>query len=348
MFRRLTVHVIQNINNAGTNICGCKCNIPIRQLSIAVKSNAEAKQKRNRLFNEEKKQQKENVGRIEKIEVQYKGLPEDVTLMMNKGISTPFNCAQHMSEMLMNRSVLALLDGTTLWDMHRPLKANCQLELLHFKIADPYHVNKAFWRSCSILLGAMAENSFKDNVRVKLHSFPSPNVKTGSFVYDVDVGLDNWQPSKDELRIMSSQIVGFCHQNHRFERLEVSTDLALEMFEDNKFKTEQIPFIATQISEGKSVVLYRVGDHIDISRGPMIANTGMVGRCTVTAVHKIETDYGVLYRFQGVALPKEILLNHYAYGILENRARKLNPGRFPTVSSNSSENFHLTSEAVSV
>jgi hypothetical protein len=28
-------------------------------------------------------------------------------------------------------------------------------------------------------------------------------------------------------------------------------DLALEMFKDNKYKTEQIPHIASQISEGK-------------------------------------------------------------------------------------------------
>jgi large subunit ribosomal protein L39 len=46
------------------------------------------------LFTEEKKRQQENIGRIEKIEVQYIGTPEDVTLMMNKGISTPLNCAQ--------------------------------------------------------------------------------------------------------------------------------------------------------------------------------------------------------------------------------------------------------------
>ncbi|KAJ9585962.1 hypothetical protein L9F63_020394, partial [Diploptera punctata] len=305
MFRSVIVHALKNVNNSHAGICGCKCSI--RHLSAGSKSNAEARRKKNLLFSEEMKRQKENVGRIEKIEVLYKGVPEDMNLMMNKGISTPFNCAQHMSEMLMGRSVLALIDDTTLWDMHRPLKANCQLQLLNFKIAEPHHVNKAFWRSCSILLGAMVENTFKDDVSVKLHSFPSPNVKTGSFVYDVEISLNNWQPSQDELRIMSSQMVSFCHKKHRFQRLEVSTDLALEIFEDNKYKTEQIPFIASQISDGKSVVLYRVGDHIDISRGPMIGDTGMLGRCTVTAVHQIETDYGVLYRFQGVALPKEIL-----------------------------------------
>nr|CAD7413186.1 unnamed protein product [Timema poppensis] len=169
---------------------------------------------------------------------------------MNKDISTPFNCAQHMSEMLMRRSALALVDKT-LWDMHRPLESGCQLELLHFKDPDPYHVNKAFWRTCSFLLGAVAEKIFKDNVSVKLHSFPSPNVKSGSFVYDVDIGLDNWQPSEAELRIISGEMVKLCRQELKLERLSVDSELALEMFEDNRHKSQQIPHIASQISHGE-------------------------------------------------------------------------------------------------
>jgi len=62
--------------------------------NASVQGNTEARHKRNLLFTKEKKRQKENVGRIEKIEVHYTGTPEDVTLVMNKGISTPFNCAQ--------------------------------------------------------------------------------------------------------------------------------------------------------------------------------------------------------------------------------------------------------------
>jgi threonyl-tRNA synthetase len=50
---------------------------------------------------------------------------------------------------------------------------------------------------------------------------------------------------------MSSQMVALCQKNLKFERLEVNVDLALEMFKDNRYKTEQIPQIASQISEGK-------------------------------------------------------------------------------------------------
>lgn len=50
----------------------------------------------NNLFDNEQKRQKEAVGRIEKITVKYNGVPENVTLSMNKGISTPYHCAKRI------------------------------------------------------------------------------------------------------------------------------------------------------------------------------------------------------------------------------------------------------------
>ena len=93
-----------------------------------------------------------------------------------------------LSEMLMDRSALAMVNGQ-LWDMHRPIgsevledrpsadDADVQLELLHFHQEDPFHVNRAFWRSCSFLLGSVLEEVFKDDYFVELHSFPPPNGK---------------------------------------------------------------------------------------------------------------------------------------------------------------------------
>lgn len=59
-------------------------------------SSYEGRARRSHLFSREQKRQREDVGRVEKIEIQYKGTPEEVTLAMNKGISTPYNCAQRM------------------------------------------------------------------------------------------------------------------------------------------------------------------------------------------------------------------------------------------------------------
>lgn len=62
------------------------------------------------------------------------------------------------------------------------------------------------------------------------------------------------------------------------------------------------------IISGNTVVVYRIGDFVEVSRGPMIANTGHMGKVSVVAVHPIETSEGQLFRVQGVALPKGFMV----------------------------------------
>lgn len=107
------------------------------------------------------------------------------------------------------------------------------------------------------------------------------------------------------------------------ERLDVSESLAMEMFADNPYKKQQIPDIANS-GENSNVTLYRLGNHIDISRGPMVQNTRFLGKCTISSVHEVGKDEKLgIYRVQGVALPAGTILNHFAYSILEDRSKKL-------------------------
>nr|SVE75901.1 EOG090X0A3R [Daphnia hispanica] len=294
----------------------------------------EIRGRRLSIFDKEHKRQQGLIPRLEKIEVAYEGLNNETTmLIMNKGVSTPYNCAQHINEQLLKRSVVAEVNGQV-WDMHRPIPSDCMLKLLHMKPEDPHQatlVNKAFWRSCSFLLGAVIEGAFQDEISVCLHSFPPANVRSGSFVYDVQLNLDDWAPSQNDLRQIAASFQKFVRQDHVFQRLDVDSSVALKMFEDNAFKAEQIPHIAAKSSTGRSITVYRVGDHIDISRGPMIASSSLVGRCSIAAIHRLNSKF---YRFQGVALPSEIHINHFAFGILESRARKLNPARIPELKMN--------------
>uniref|UniRef100_A0A1L8DS18 Large ribosomal subunit protein mL39 n=2 Tax=Nyssomyia neivai TaxID=330878 RepID=A0A1L8DS18_9DIPT len=305
-------------------------NLPAMQQIIKRQlSYAEISRRRSELFSAEKKAQKEKIGRIERIEVRYLGLPQDTTLMMNKGMSTPYNCAQHLSEFHCKRSALALIDGNTPWDMHRPLPDSCTLQLLTFTSPDPHAVNRAFWRTCSFLLGAVLSSTFKDIAQLQLHSFPSPNYRSGSFIYDVSLAQHDWTPTLQELKTLSAEMVKLAARDLPIERLEVSHELAREIFQENPFKSQQIPNIA-QKNEGR-VVIYRVGEHVDISRGPMVTSTRHIGRCTIASAHPVGQldDSQALYRFQGVALPPDFIVNHVAFGILENRAKKLNAARLP-------------------
>jgi len=183
----------------------------------------EAAERRSKLFSQEKQRQIDLIKRVEKIKVNYCGIPEDGTLYMNKDLSTPFNVAQHMSEALVERSALAIVDGKP-WDMHRPLEGDCEVQLKSFHDLDPFHVNKAFWRSCSFLLGYACESVFGENIPITLHSFPPPNVNSGSFVYDIDLGSKDWSPSKEELMVISARMHRIAEESLPFERLVVDLE----------------------------------------------------------------------------------------------------------------------------
>lgn len=128
-----------------------------------VEDREKERKRKNAVFNDEKKRQAKLIPRIEKIEVVLKDVkPEeaDVTLVMNKDMSTPFNCAQHIHEMYTKQSVVAELEDGTLWDMHRPLSSDCVLRFRHFTDENPKELNKIFWRSCSFLLGMVSLTFF--------------------------------------------------------------------------------------------------------------------------------------------------------------------------------------------
>lgn len=118
-------------------------------------------------------------------------------------------------------------------------------------------------------------------------------------------------------------MIKFCQKEHIIEYLSVSKELAFDIFSSNPHKTEQIPSIAEH--NDNKITLYRVDNHIDISKGPMIPNTNHIGRLTVANVIKVNNDLpgGPVYRFQGVALPRALVLNHFAYSLIEEKARTL-------------------------
>jgi large subunit ribosomal protein L39 len=295
-------------------------------------TNQSVRDKRSRMFDDEKKRQLNLIPRIDKIEVEYEGVPENALLYLNKNMSTPYNACQHMGEALMSRSALATVNGQ-LWDMHRPLEEDCTLKLIHFHDKDPFHLNRAFWRSCSLMLSSALDLAFKDDILVELHSFPAPNVASGSFVADVDLKCGHeWTPCKEEMQVFSSLMHKMAEENLKFERLVVSSDFAKDMFQENQYKSKQIPSIAENYND--RITLYRIGSYVDISGGPMIGSTSFLGRrCTVPSAHKIEHDGIQMYRFQGVALPKDIHLNHVAFSALEERARRINMAGLQTLAS---------------
>jgi len=104
------------------------------------------------------------------------------------------------------------------------------------------------------MLGAVLQGCIQDEAQLQLHSFPSPSVKTGSFVHDIFINEPSWTPNRDEMRTISAEMIKLSAKNLKIERLEVSYDLALEMFKENPYKKEQLPFIKGTTNSGKFIL----------------------------------------------------------------------------------------------
>nr|XP_008512383.1 PREDICTED: 39S ribosomal protein L39, mitochondrial [Equus przewalskii] len=280
---------------------------------------------RNDVFNKEKNRQLSLTPRTEKIEVKHVGKTDPGTVfVMNKNVSTPYSCAMHLSEWYCRKSILALVDGQP-WDMYKPLTKSCEIQFLTFKDRDPGEVNKAYWRSCAMMMGCVIERAFKDEYVVSLVRAPEVPVIAGAFCYDVvlDKRLDEWVPTKENLRSFTKDARALIYKDLPFEPLEVDAKVALEIFQHNKYKIDFIEEKASQNPE-RIVKLHRFGDFVDVSEGPLIPRTSICFQYEVSAVHNLQaTQSSLVRRFQGLSLPVHLRAHFTIWDKLLERSRKM-------------------------
>ncbi|KAM4601708.1 large ribosomal subunit protein mL39 [Polymixia lowei] len=309
--------------------CRTRCQAIQRRLAsmaAAVRPSAvEVRSQRNAVFSREQARQRALYPRIEKVEVNMQGPGLDGTLLvMNKGISTPLSCARHLTEFHVTNSAIALVDGEP-WSLHQPLTQSCSLSLLTFKDTDPSLVNQAYWRSCAALLAQVLETAFKEDYAVELLSTPEVPVTSGAFCCDVmlDPQLDAWTPSEESLRSLTRGAQQLIQRDLAWEPLEVAPSVALEVFSHSGYKQEEVEKRAAENPRG-TVTLYRCGDHVLLSGGPLVARTGLCSQYEVTALHSLgQGPRGLHRRAQGLSLPLQLQAHHTVWRKLRQRAEKL-------------------------
>ncbi|CDQ73366.1 unnamed protein product [Oncorhynchus mykiss] len=326
--------------------CRTVCQLLQRRLASSAASvrlsAAEERGRRSAVFSREQARQRSLYPRTEKIEVtlQIPGL-QGTLLVMNKGLSTPHSCARHLTEWYVTSSALALVDGKP-WSLHQPLTQSCSLSLLAFKDTDPLLVNQAYWRSCAALLGQVLQDAFKEDFSVELLRLPEVLVTSGAFCCDVvlDPQLDAWNPSEESLRSLTRGAQQLIHRDLPWEPLEVAPPVALEVFSHSRCKQEEVEEKSAQSPKG-TVILYRCGDHVLLSGGPLVARTGLCSQYEVTAIHPLgEGKWGLHRRAQGLSLPLQQQAHHTVWRKLRSRAEKL--VEVPTGSTNEAISDTLT------
>jgi len=148
-----------------------------------------------------------------------------------------------------------------LWDLARPLEGDCDLKLHKF---DSEEGQQVFWHSSAHILGESLETLYGARLT---HGPP-----TGSgFFYDSYMG--STAVTTDMQSALEKQAKKVADAKQPFERVVVTKEECLDLFESNPFKTAMI---SSKLPEGSSTTVYKCGPFVDLCKGPHLPNTSRV------------------------------------------------------------------------
>ncbi|XP_064802489.1 threonine--tRNA ligase 1, cytoplasmic-like isoform X1 [Oncorhynchus masou masou] len=202
------------------------------------------------------------------------------------GVTTPSIIAQNAC---VKGALVCRVNGE-LWELLRPLEADCELQLLGFNTTEG---KQAVWRTGACVVGWVLERVFGVEVCREGVS------ESGLYC---DHLPENSALSLAELEERCKEGAG---QKLPLSRLELNWQEVTELFQDNALRLQLIE----EHMSGPTVTVYRCGDSIGVCNGPLLPNTGllkvfkMLQVSPVTLTNPVGTS-GVM-RVMGVAFPGE-------------------------------------------
>jgi threonyl-tRNA synthetase len=176
--------------------------------------------------------------------------------------TTGYDVASSIGTGLARAAVAVSVDGETL-DLNRPIDRDGAFSV----ITENTDEGRAVLRHSAAHVMAQAV----------LDLFPGASFAIGppitdGFYYDFDIGRPFTPEDIERIEERMAEIIEI---NQSFERESLSIDEALEMFEDQPFKTEIIRGVNEAEGAGASEVsIYRNDAFVDLCRGPHVSSTG--------------------------------------------------------------------------
>ncbi|KAF5746625.1 threonine--tRNA ligase mitochondrial [Tripterygium wilfordii] len=233
-------------------------------------------------------------------------LPDGAVKEGKRWETSPMDIAKGISKGLAAEALISSVNGV-LWDMTRPLEADCELKFFKFNDDEG---RDTLWHSSAHILGQSLEMEYG----CKLCIGPCTTRGEG-FYYDAfygDLGLND--DHFNQIQAGAAKAVG---EKQPFERIEVTRDQALEIFSDNSFKIE----IIRDLPEDKTITVYRCGPLVDLCRGPHIPNTSFVKAFAClkasSAYWRGNKDRESLQRVYGISYPDAKRLKEYLHQLEE-------------------------------
>uniref|UniRef100_A0A8D8W2V7 threonine--tRNA ligase n=1 Tax=Cacopsylla melanoneura TaxID=428564 RepID=A0A8D8W2V7_9HEMI len=248
----------------------------------------------------------ERISLWDKLKAQYDAdvaakTPEEITITLPDGKAvpaqswrtTPYDVAAGISKGLADSTIIAKVNGV-LWDLDRPLEANCKLELLNK--FDNEEASAVFWHSTAHVLGEAMERVYGGCLCY------GPPIENG-FYYDMFLDAEQQAVSSQDFPVMEGLMKDIVKEKQPFERLEMKKEDLIEMFKYNPFKLR----IIKEKVNTPTTTAYRCGPLIDLCRGPHVRHTGKIKAFKVTKNSSTywegKADAESLQRVYGISFP---------------------------------------------
>ncbi|VFV39890.1 probable threonyl-trna synthetase [Lynx pardinus] len=203
--------------------------------------------------------------------------------------TTPYQVAAEISQELAESAVVAKVNGE-LWDLDRPLEGDSTLELLMF---DNEEAQAVYWHSSAHILGEAMELYYGG------HLCYGPPIENG-FYYDMFI--EDRAVSSTELSALENICKTIIKEKQPFERLEVSKEVLLEMFEKIWYQKNPPQSIYFPWSHS-----YRCGPLIDLCKGPHVRHTGKIKAIKIfknsSTYWEGNPEMETLQRIYGISFP---------------------------------------------
>ncbi|KAM8870796.1 threonine--tRNA ligase 1, cytoplasmic-like isoform 5-T5 [Spinachia spinachia] len=202
------------------------------------------------------------------------------------GVTTPLLVAQSVR---VKGALVSKVNGE-LWELGRPLEADCELHLLGF---DTDEGRRAAWRTGACVLAGVLENEFGAEVCREGAS------ELGLYC---DHLLHNgaWSLSDVEERCKKAAALEL-----PLSRLELNLEEVRELFQNSRLRLQ----LVEEQMNGPTITVYRCGDSIAVSKGPLLRHTGILKVFKTLQLSPVtlanQTEGSGLMRLLGVAFPGE-------------------------------------------
>lgn len=218
--------------------------------------------------------------------------------------------AADISHGLARNALAAKLNGKKV-DLGTPVNADSALEIITWDSDEGQDV----YRHSTAHIMAQAVKNLFPGVKFGI----GPSISEG-FYYDFDVP-ENFSP--EDLPRIEKEMQRIIKEDYPFERMEVSRDEALKLFEEagENYKVELI----NDLPEDAVISCYRQGDFIDLCSGPHVPSTGKIKSVKLMnlagAYWRGSEKNKMLQRIYGTSFPKKSLLDEHIFRIEEAKKR---------------------------